>query len=73
MAALHAFLKPELQQAPRPDPQTKPDGIRYTRTFLWMRLGVGVLGVLLPVTLIALDSLVFGGHPFVRGLMRAYY
>jgi hypothetical protein len=38
-----------------------------------MRLGVGVLGVLLPVTLIALDSLVFEGHPFVRDSMTAYY
>ena len=73
MAALRDFLKPDLEQAPRPDPQTNPDGIRYTRTFLWMRLGVGVLGVLLPVTLIALDSLVFNGHPFVRGSMSAYY
>ena len=73
MAALRDFLKPDLEQAPRPDPQTSPDGVRYTRAFLWMRLGVGVLGVLLPVTLIALDWLVFDGHPFVRDSMSAYY
>jgi multisubunit Na+/H+ antiporter MnhB subunit len=73
LAALRDFVRPELEQAPRPDPQANPDSIRYTRAFLWMRLGVGVLGVLLPVTLIALDSLVFDGHPFVRDSMSAYY
>ena len=73
MAALPTFLKPDLEQAPRPDPQTNPDSLRYIRAFLWMRLGVGVLGVLLPVTLIALDWLVFEGHPLVRDSMSAYY
>jgi multisubunit Na+/H+ antiporter MnhB subunit len=73
MAALRDFLKPDLEQAPRPDPAKNPDGTRYTRTFLWMRLGVGALGVLLPVLLISLDRLVFTGHPFVRDSMSAYY
>jgi hypothetical protein len=73
MAALRDFLKPDLEPGLRPDPVTNPDGTRYTRTFLWMRLGVGVIGVLLPVLLISLDSIVFNGHPFVRDSMSAYY
>src|SRR5947208_5830309 len=73
MAALRDFLKPDLEPGLRPDPVTDPDGARYTRTFLWMRLGVGVMGVLLPVLLISLDSIVFNGHPFVRDSMSAYY
>jgi hypothetical protein len=73
MAALRDFLKPDLEPGLRPDPVADPDGARYTRTFLWMRLGVGVFGVLLPVLLISLDSIVFNGHPFVRDSMSAYY
>jgi hypothetical protein len=73
MAELRAFLKPDLETHLRPDPETNPDGARYTRTFLWMRLGVGALGLVLPVVLIILDSVVFEGHPFIRGSMSAYY
>jgi hypothetical protein len=73
MAALRDFLKPDLEPGLRPDPVADPVGARYTRTFLWMRLGVGVIGVLLPVLLISLDSIVFNGHPVVRDSMSAYY
>ena len=73
MATLREFFKPDLGEHLRPDPVTNPDGTRYTRTFLWMRLGVGALGVVLPVVLIILDRVVFNGYPFVRGSMSAYY
>src|SRR4051794_21180547 len=73
MATLREFLKPDLAEHLRPDPDADPSGIRYVRTFLWMRLGVGTLGVGLPIALIALDSVIFSGHPFVRGSMSAYY
>jgi hypothetical protein len=65
--------KPDLEPGLRPDPVKDPAGARYTRTYLWMRLGVGALGVLLPVLLISLDAIIFDGHPFVRDSMSAYY
>jgi hypothetical protein len=73
MAQLRDFFKPDLSEHLRPDPATDPDGARYTRAYLWMRLGVGALGVVLPLALIVLDKVVFNGYPFVRGSMSAYY
>jgi hypothetical protein len=73
MAQLRDFFKPDLSQQPRPDPANNPDGARYTRAYLWMRLGVGALGVILPLALIFIDKIVFNGYPFVRGSMSAYY
>jgi hypothetical protein len=70
---LREFFTPDLSQDPRPDPATDPAGIRYTRAYLWMRLGVGALGVILPLALLFIDRFVFDGYPFVRGSMSAYY
>jgi hypothetical protein len=73
MPRLRDFFKPDLDQQPRPDPQTDRAGIRYVRAYLWMRLAVGAMGVLLPLLLIFVDKLAFHGYPFVRGSMSAYY
>ena len=73
MPGLRDFFRPDLKQAPRPDPVTDPEGARYVRAYLWMRLGVGAMGVLLPLVLIFVDKIAFHGYPFVRGSMSAYY
>ncbi len=70
---MRAFLTPDLAEHLRPDPQSDPAGARYIRTYLWMRLGVGALGAVLPVVLVAVDRAVFHGRPFVRDSMSAYY
>jgi hypothetical protein len=67
------FLSPVLEVEPRPDPETKPVTARYVRSYLIMRLFVGVLGVALPLALVFLDKLAFHGNPFPRGSLSAYY
>jgi hypothetical protein len=37
---------------PRPDPDTDKDAALYVRSYLWMRVGVGVLGIALPPVLV---------------------
>jgi hypothetical protein len=73
MPALRDFFKPQLKQEPRPDPMTDPVGARYVRAYLWMRLGVGALGVVLPIVLVVVDKLAFHGYPFFRDSMSGYY
>lgn len=46
---------------------------RYIRSFLLLRTFVGLLGVLLPVLLVAIDKLAFEGDPWPRGSLSAYY
>ena len=60
---------------PPPDAPPQPrtvDGARYVRSYLYMRLFVGALGVALPFALVLLDGLAFDG-PFPRDSMSAYY
>jgi hypothetical protein len=73
------WLKPWLTPAPvedlRREPSSSPAG-RYVRSFLYLRLMIGGLGVLLPIALLTLDKLAFDGHPgkrFPRGSISAYY
>lgn len=73
MATAREFLTADREPEARPDPVTDPVGAGYTRTFLWMRIGVGLLGVVLPIVLITIDRLAFNGFPFIRGSMSAYY
>ena len=70
---LPALLTPVREVERRPDPDTQADVTRYVRSFLSMRLGVGVLGVLLPILLVFLDKALFEGSPFPRGSLSAYY
>jgi hypothetical protein len=57
----------------RPDPDAQPVEARYVRSYLWMRIGIGVLGVALPLLLVFGDKVVFSGNPFPRGSLSAYY
>jgi hypothetical protein len=46
---------------------------RYVRSYLVLRICVGVLGVALPLVLVFGDGLVFGARPFPRDSLSAYY
>ena len=67
-----AFLTPLRKVGPRPDP-SDTDGIFYVRSYLWMRVGVGILGIALPLVLVFGDKLAFHGDPFPRGSLSVYY
>jgi hypothetical protein len=67
------FLDPVREVEPRPDPDNQPVRARYTRSYLWMRLGIGLLGIVLPLILVFGDELAFPENPFVRGSLSAYY
>lgn len=73
MAGARAFLRPVLAVEPRPDPETDSSGAAYVRSFLWLRVGIGALGMLLPVLLVTIDRFVFHGRPVPRDSMSAYY
>jgi hypothetical protein len=65
------FLKPVAVE-PRPaDPRSIE--ARYVRSFLILRVFVGVLGVSLPFLLVLGDRIAFDGSPFPRGSLSAYY
>jgi hypothetical protein len=63
------FLKPELTFQPRP---TDRETARYVRSFLIMRIVVGVLGVLLPLSLVLIGRWL-DGKPWFRDSLSAYY
>ena len=67
------LLTPLREVGPRPDPDTQKEELWYVRSFLWMRVGIGVLGVLLPLWLVFADRVAFDGSPFPRGSLSAYY
>ncbi|HEX6499852.1 MAG TPA: hypothetical protein VF054_12585, partial [Micromonosporaceae bacterium] len=65
--------------APRVDTPPRPvvddvdrDRVLYLRSFLLMRMVIGLLGVAVPVMLVLGDRLLFGGEP-LRGSLSAYY
>lgn len=68
---MRAFLTPVRDVKPRPNPDT--DAALYIRSYLWMRVGVGVLGIALPLVLVFIDRLAFHGSPFFRGSLSVYY
>lgn len=67
------LLSPVREVAPRPDPDTQKEEFWYVRSFLLMRVAIGVLAVVLPLWLVFVDKLAFHGHPFPRGSLSAYY
>jgi hypothetical protein len=73
IARVAGFLSPLREVEPRPDPVTQPDEFFYVRSFLLMRVAIGVLGVVLPLLLVFVDKLAFRGDPFPRGSLSAYY
>jgi hypothetical protein len=67
------FLTPVREVEPRPDPKTDRDATRYVRSYLWMRVGIGVLGIVLALLLVFVDKAAFHGDPFPRGSLSVYY
>ena len=67
------FLTSASEVGPRPDPDAQPVEVRYVRSYLWMRIGIGLLAVLLPLLLVFGDKVLFSGEPFLRGSLSAYY
>jgi hypothetical protein len=66
------LLRPVLTVGTRPAGPATVEA-RYVRSFLIMRLFVGVLGVGLPLWLVFVDRGAFHGDPFPRGSLSAYY
>lgn len=62
------FLRPVTDVGPRPDPVERPGLTKYVRSYLVMRLGIGVLGVVLPLWLVFADWLAFSGDHVRAGL-----
>ncbi len=70
---LPGLLRPVRDVDPRPDPKTEPVQAAYVRSYLVMRVGVGVFCLLLPVAIIFLDQVLFNESPLFRGSISAYY
>jgi hypothetical protein len=54
------------------DPMESEGRLSFTRSYMLTRLFVGVIGMAMPIVLLALDPLVFG-EPSIRGSLSAYY
>jgi len=61
---------PDVEIKPRP---TAPAAEPYVRSYVFMRLAIGVLGFLLPPLIVFLEPILFDGQPFPRGSLSAYY
>lgn len=75
LSSIYRFLKPCFKPAPFPTERPKADegAGKYIRSFLFLRLMIGFLGVTLPFTLVFFDWLAFSGDPVPRGSMSIYY
>jgi hypothetical protein len=71
--AVPDFLRPVTDVAPRPKPAQQPGEAKYVRSYLVMRLGIGALGIVLPLWLVFADWLAFSGDPHPRGSLSVYY
>ena len=67
------FLAASAEVGTRPDPETRPTEALYVRSYLWKRLVVGALGVLLPPLVVLIDHYGYGGKLFPRGSVSIYY
>ena len=61
---------PDVEIKPRP---TAPAAEPYVRSYVFMRLAIGVLGFLLAPLIVFLEPILFDGQPFPRGSLSAYY
>jgi hypothetical protein len=64
------LLRPVTNVAPRP---TDPRSLRYIKSYLVMRAGVGVGGIALAFVLVLCDGVLFDSDPFPRDSISAYY
>lgn len=55
------------------DPNSSPYGVGFEKSYLGMRLVIGVLGVALPLLLVLVDGLLIEQPLTIRGSMSAYY
>jgi hypothetical protein len=69
------IFRPDTNAPYRPDPKDakQHEAVIYVRSILWMRVWVGVAGLMLPIVLLVVDRLYFHGHPEPRDSMSAYY
>jgi putative copper export protein len=67
---MRELLWPDVEVQPR---VTAPGTERYVRSYLIMRVAVGVLGIAVPLLLVFGEPLLFDGQPFPRGSLSAYY
>jgi hypothetical protein len=68
---MHAALQP-VGQTNRPDPSDRFANV-YVRSFLIVRIIVGVLGLMLPLFLVVGTKAFFDEGPFPRNSLSAYY
>jgi hypothetical protein len=54
------------------DPLQSEGRLSFTKSYMWTRLFVGVIGIAMPVVLLALDPLLFR-ESSIRGSLSAYY
>ncbi len=57
----------------RPDPKTDPVGARYVRSFLVLRILVGVIGLVLAPLVVFVEHYGYGGTLFPRDSVSIYY
>ncbi|HEX7255878.1 MAG TPA: hypothetical protein VF236_08115, partial [Gaiellaceae bacterium] len=67
---MRELLWPDAAVLPR---QTAPDTERYVRSYLIMRVAVGVLGIAVPLLVVFGDRLLFDSNPFPRSSLSSYY
>lgn len=60
---------PKQEVTPRPE----ADDLDHVRSYLRMRIAIGVLGIAVPLLLVFGEPLLFNGQPFLRGSLSAYY
>ncbi len=67
---MRELLWPDVEVQPR---QTAPSAERYVRSYLIMRVAVGVLGIAVPLLLVLGVWALFDDRPFARGSLSSYY
>jgi hypothetical protein len=72
MTFVKGLLTPTLRTESRPDPSDTEES-RYVRSFLVLRVFIGVLGVTLPFVLLFVDGVLLDGDPFLRDSVSGYY
>ena len=45
----------------------------YVRSYLWLRLAIGAIGLVLPIMLVGIVDVFEGNNPATRGSFSAYY
>lgn len=63
----------QLNTFDRDEAAKNPAARAFIESYLWMRMAIGLLGVLLPVLLVLVDWWFVDNHRPIRGSMSAYY